>query len=50
MTTKIQAIIDYRTKVGDRIDRKCGAFTNRANLLHEKNLERMYKEIKEVKK
>lgn len=42
----IKTIIDYRTKVGDRIGRRYGDFTYKANLLQEKNMIRMFKEIK----
>jgi hypothetical protein len=46
MISKQIAIVEYRNKVGDRIDRRFGAFTAKANLLHEENQKRMKDELK----
>jgi hypothetical protein len=43
---KINKIISYRTKVGDRIDRRFGAFTQKAMVLHEENMKRLKEEVK----
>jgi len=43
---KLEKIIAYRTTVGNRIDRRFGAFTHKANILHEENTRRMLKELK----
>jgi len=40
-------ILDYRTRVAKRIDRKYGAFSYKARVLHEENLRRLSEELKE---
>jgi hypothetical protein len=42
----VEKIIKYRAYVADRIDKKYGAFTEKANKLQEENLRRMREEIK----
>ena len=43
---KQQEITDYRNRVGDRIDRRFGAFTAKSSLLQDENLRRMCKELR----
>lgn len=47
---KAQSIIDWRNKVGDRIDSRFGAFTPKAMRLHDENRRRMSEEIKKLPK
>ena len=46
---KINRIISYRIEVGDRIDRRFGAFTQKAMVLHEENTRRLKEETTKMR-
>ena len=50
MIEKLQAIVDRRNHISDRIDRRFGAFTQKSVLLHEENLRRLHGELREAGK